>query len=100
MQAWTWPGNVRELEHALERAALLCETDELPVDLVVPETPIEAGPAAEGSPAPGPRSMAEVERAHLLTVLGECGGDRARTARALGISRSTLRRKLAQYGSD
>jgi len=98
MQAWSWPGNVRELEHALERAALLTEADELPVEMVVPEPALEA--PAGGPSATGPRSMAEVERAHILAVLDECGGDLAGTARALGISRSTLRRKLAQYGSE
>jgi DNA-binding protein Fis len=42
--------------------------------------------------------LAEVERRHILAIMQRVGDDRARAAELLGISRSTLRRKLIEYG--
>lgn len=90
LRAHSWPGNVRELEHVLERAALLAPGDRLPADLLHPRPPAVL-PAAE-------RTLADVERDHILATLEQTGGDRTAAARRLGISRSTLRRKLIEYG--
>jgi DNA-binding NtrC family response regulator len=100
LQEHPWPGNVRELEHALERAMLLADLDEdLPAELF---GPLHSG-QHEDEPDPSSldvsdlRSLAAVEKQHILSVLQACSGDRSRTARTLGISRSTLRRKLITY---
>ena len=45
-------------------------------------------------------SLEEMERQHILQLLEECGGNRSRVARILGISRRTVHRKLRQYGID
>jgi DNA-binding NtrC family response regulator len=50
-------------------------------------------PAAEPAQA-----LAEVERAHILRVLEECGGNQTRAAELLGIDRVTLYHKLKRYG--
>jgi DNA-binding NtrC family response regulator len=90
-----WPGNVRELENALERALLGADGGVLPIEGLLRS----AGPgSAPGSGLGELVPLAEIERRHVLAVLDRCGGDRSRTAEALGVARSTLRRKLIDYG--
>jgi DNA-binding NtrC family response regulator len=91
-----WPGNVRELENAIERACVVAPGGRIrPEDLppgVRPEAP---------APFSGRGTLREVERDHVLRVLEECGGNRSRAARVLGIDRSSLLRKLREYeGAD
>ncbi|WP_431859126.1 sigma-54-dependent transcriptional regulator [Azospirillum sp.] len=89
--AHPWPGNVRELRNLIERALLF---GEFPLeDLGLPVCGIDA---TDGT-ADG-RALAEVEKRHILAVLAECGGNRARAALALGVSRKTLDRKCAEWG--
>ena len=90
-----WPGNVRELEKAIERAVVLATGEE-----IVPE---DLPPALQGKPEAAPggargRTLADVEKAHILATLHEHGWNQARAAEELGISRSTLWRKLREYG--
>ncbi len=89
LQRYPWPGNIRELRNALERALILSrggtvETDHLPAE-------IRESPA----PAPGSQSLDSVEREHILRALKDTNGNRTRAAELLGISRSTLKRRLA-----
>jgi DNA-binding NtrC family response regulator len=98
---YSWPGNVRELQNVLERALVLAAQgvigpEHLPTDL----RPDEVVPAS----APGPLTnssllpLAEVEKRHVLEVLGAVAGNRERAARVLGISRRTLSRMLQRWG--
>ena len=88
-----WPGNVRQLENVVERAVILRKAG-----LVQPsDLPPEMGSTAAGDSS---RSLDELERQHILQLLEECGGNRSRVARILGISRRTVYRKLRQYGID
>jgi DNA-binding NtrC family response regulator len=90
---YIWSGNVRELEHAIERAVILCPGDELrPEDLPPEVRPPEAGPAAG-------RTLAEVERDHVLKTLEACGGEDAQAARRLGLPLKALKKKLKEYGA-
>ena len=87
-----WPGNVRELENALGHACMMAEGDTVDVrDL--PEEILErpAGEAAETAPAQEELlPLGELNRRHARYVLGKMGGNKARTALVLGISRATL----------
>ena len=97
LQAHRWPGNVRELEHTLERALLLAPGEaSLPAELLgsLHDDDLDVAAAPSSSDR---RSLAAVEKEHILAMLDACGGDRTRTAKTLGISRSTLRRKLIEY---
>jgi transcriptional regulator with PAS, ATPase and Fis domain len=97
-----WPGNVRELRHVLERAVLAtppaaAELDEaalasLPQDAALPSEPV----APAGLPASG-ASLAEWERAMILKALTEARGNQTKAARILGVSRDTLRYRLAKF---
>jgi DNA-binding NtrC family response regulator len=89
-----WPGNVRELEKAIERATVLTESHMIQaIDL----PPAISGPVETLADRAGRRSLADVEKAHILAVLYEHQWNQARAAEELGISRTTLWRKLREY---
>ena len=90
-----WPGNVRELEKVMERAAVLADTDVIGLPDLPPAL---QEPGAELPPPPGRRTLADIEKAHILSTLYEVGWNQARAAEALGIGRTTLWRKLREYG--
>jgi len=99
LSAYPWPGNVRELRNALERALLLSQgadqigPEHLPREL---DRRVLERTGREGYPMDMP--LFEVERHHTLGVLAHHDGNRARTARALGIGRRTLYDRLERYG--
>jgi DNA-binding NtrC family response regulator len=93
--AYDWPGNVRELQNWAERAVTLGLFDEIGVDDL--SRKIREHHPTRG-PEVGPLTLAEVERQHVLRVLESTGGNRSATARALGLDRTTLWRKLERYG--
>ncbi|MFN7989196.1 MAG: sigma 54-interacting transcriptional regulator [Thermoanaerobaculia bacterium] len=91
-----WPGNVRELANAVERAAVLADgarvdAEDLPDDV--------ARPSRGGSASAGD-TLAEVEKAHVLALLGEENGHREKAAKRLGIGVATLYRKLKEWGEE
>jgi transcriptional regulator with PAS, ATPase and Fis domain len=112
LERYDYPGNVRELENAVEHAVAVAEADiVLPEDLPAPvRAPrLLARPAAAAAPlTPEPEaaaasardgwSIAEVEKEHIQRVLERHRGNSTAAAKQLGISRTTLWRKLRQYG--
>lgn len=92
---YPWPGNVRELENAIERAAVVSLDG-----IVRPETlPPEIQHHAAGVPNPSlspTRTLAELEMDYIRAVLESTGGNRQAASRILGISPSTLWRKLKE----
>jgi DNA-binding NtrC family response regulator len=88
---------VRELENAVERAVVVAAGDRVePADL-----PEEVRAARPGGFAPtGGRSLAEVEREYILSVLRANGGHRRQTADQLEIGAATLYRKLKRYEEE
>ena len=101
LKSYAWPGNVRELENVIERGVMLAKGTELrPEHLLMPG--LERGAPAQ--PTEGgvgdDLSVAELERLHVLAVLKRVGGNQKQAAQILGISKSTLWRKLKEYGVD
>jgi PAS domain S-box-containing protein len=97
---YPWPGNVRELQNALEYATAVCEGQTIHVgDLpreVAAQAPEEVTPAAVSSPVPGPaKDPAEAQR--IRRALEEARYRRGEAAASLGISRTTLWRKMREY---
>ena len=94
-----WLGNIRELQNVLQRAAVLTPPG---LPLHIPgRLPTPAPPPPQTEPAPPVaelRTLAELERAAIEQAIARCEGDLLVASRALGISRSTLYRKLAAYG--
>ena len=100
--AYDWPGNVRELRNCIERAVAMTSHDQLvPEDLPSRVRDHEDG-AADVAPDATERllSLDQVERHHVLRVLDRVGGNKARAARVLGLSRKTLYRLLERYSAD
>jgi DNA-binding NtrC family response regulator len=100
LAAQPWPGNVRELENTIERAVILASGDTLDVSAVAAP---RAAPATSGlTTFTGDHvpTLDELERAHILKVLELCEGQKTKAAQLLGINRTTLWKKLRQYGLD
>ncbi|MDA8424404.1 MAG: sigma-54 dependent transcriptional regulator [Nitrospiraceae bacterium] len=95
---YDWPGNVRELKNILERAYLLQRGSEFrPSELLgqtTRKTALAALAAENAEPGAPILPLDEVEMRHIQFVLGRCSGNYTQTAKALGISLSTLKRKL------
>ncbi len=96
---YPWPGNVRELENAIERAAILARGEAVVPEDLPPH--IASGAGLGPAPAlPAQQNLADIERAHIVQTLERHGWNHSRAAEALGIGRTTLWRKLKEYGLD
>ena len=96
---YPWPGNVRELENAIERAAILARRDTITPEDLPPH--VSAGLQLGPSPTlPRQTTLAEAERVQILQTLERFGRNHSGAAEALGIGRTTLWRKLKEYGID
>jgi DNA-binding NtrC family response regulator len=121
MRAYSWPGNVRQLKNCLERAVILCNNglitiNDLPPEVARPSVPAPAfaapsslgpnvGPVPVSSsfgsiPGSSPTSLRDVERQQILAALEQTGWHRGKTAEILGISPSTLYRRLRDYNLE
>lgn len=99
LQSYEWPGNVRELRNVLERALILQHGQELrPSELLGGGAAAAAVAAPRPAPPGGAASLEEVEKSHIRAVLASHANNLSRSARSLGISLSTLKRKVKQYG--
>ena len=127
--AYSWPGNVRQLKNCLERAVILSNNgritiNELPPEVMRPPSvsaatplagisaPVGTGmeatpvagmgmPGAPGGPTVNPTgSLRDAERQQILSALEQTGWHRGKTAEILGISPSTLYRRLRDYNLE
>ena len=90
--AHPWPGNIRELDHAIERAVLLAQGEQVrAADLGLRATS-SAAPRMEDLP------LEDVEKLLIQKALVRYDGNVSRAAQALGLSRSALYRRIASYG--
>ena len=98
--AYGWPGNLRELKRVIHVAVAIAESDVIPVEAILfqplegtrpPRDMIETG---EPPPDEDLR-LQTMEQRHIRAILARSGGKKRQAARALGISRSTLDRKLS-----
>ncbi|MBW2526099.1 MAG: sigma 54-interacting transcriptional regulator [Deltaproteobacteria bacterium] len=93
MLAYSWPGNVRELHNVVEHAFAIGEGPVLRLEDLTPE--LRGEPPYEGDPEELDPHAAE--RRRILEALDAVGGRRSDAAEALGMSRTTLWRKLREY---
>ena len=122
MRTYSWPGNVRQLKNCLERAVILSNNgritiNELPPEVARPSVPAaaltapatlhgasvesNAGASSFGSSTgSSPTSLRDVERQQILAALEQTGWHRGKTAEILGISPSTLYRRLRDYNLE
>jgi DNA-binding NtrC family response regulator len=92
LMQYAWPGNVRELEHTLERAVLMCRTDQLQAG--------DLGLGAQRTQAPNLEelSLEAVESILIRKALQRFQGNVSQAAEALGLSRGALYRRMEKYG--
>jgi DNA-binding NtrC family response regulator len=110
LRGYSWPGNVRQLRNCLERAVLLANDDRITVSELPPEVagrtngavsfvslpaPATPGTADQGLSASG--SLRDVEKQQIIAALEQTGWHRGKAAEILGISPSTLYRRLRDY---
>lgn len=118
LRNYDWPGNVRQLRNCLERALLLANDERITLNELPPEvlrrsarpvpvmvTATSQQPSGEGASLAAdagqtPASLREVERQQILAALEQTGWHRGKTAEILGISPSTLYRRLRDYNLD
>jgi DNA-binding NtrC family response regulator len=94
LQKYHWPGNVREIQHAVERAVILSDTQVIqPSDFYfnTPESADE-GLIFENY------NLEEVEKTVIRRAMSKYGGNISQAARELGLTRTSLYRRLEKYG--
>jgi DNA-binding NtrC family response regulator len=97
---YDWPGNIRELENVIERAAILCRNGVIePEDLSLPNAPmaLPSGAGRSDQKIGTALPIKEIERFHIEGVLRSFRGNKAESAKVLGISLKTLYTKIQQY---
>ncbi len=99
---YCWPGNVRELENAIEHAFVTCAADTIELD----DLPFEIRSASQraiecrerGTVVPPPKPTGPLVRETLIRALEACAWNQSATARRLGIDRTTVWRKMKEWG--
>ncbi len=96
LSRYSWPGNVRQLQNALQRAKVLAEESTIELENLPPE--IVRGARDADAPPPGTKcDLDTLTKLHIEETYARQKGNKARTARALGIGRRTLYRLLEKY---
>jgi DNA-binding NtrC family response regulator len=98
LQSYAWPGNIRELRNTVERAMILTDGDTIDQEHLPPDmrpTQLESAMLR----VPLGAALRDVEKEYILASLQKNGGNKARTADALGISEKTLYNKLNRYAA-
>ena len=96
LRRYSWPGNIRELENAIEHAFVLCRGQSIELRHLPERITSDAGQRGAQPPHVGESSPESVIR----ECLQRNHGDRTKTARELGMHRTTLWRKMRQCGIE
>jgi DNA-binding NtrC family response regulator len=91
---YRWPGNIRELQHAIERAVILCSQPEL----TIRDFQLQPSYFNEDEVDLRSLNLADVEREAIKQAVRKSNGNLTRAAEELGIGRTTLYRKMEEYG--
>jgi DNA-binding NtrC family response regulator len=99
LQDYIWEGNIRELRNVIERAMIIAEGYEIkPSKILNVVSSRKRTPEVNSKTDNGILKLKDLERKHILKVLDTNGGNVSKTARDLGLSLSTLKRRLKSYG--
>jgi len=91
LKKFHWPGNIRELQHVVERAVIMSEEKTLkPFDFILQDT--------DTSTSGNTLKLEEIEKHTIIKALKKHRGNLSSTAKALGLGRTTLYRKMNKYG--
>lgn len=95
---YPWPGNIREIETVLERAALLIEGSQIEVENLLPAIGKRSALIKGKSLVQPIQTLVEVEKIAIIAAGQAAQGNLTKTAQSLGISRTTLWRKMKELG--
>lgn len=90
LRSYNWPGNVRELQHVIERAVIMCESQELTSE----DFALKKHTRQKSDQ---PLNVEAREKDAIMEAIDKCGGNMTVAAQKLGLSRSTLYRKMKKY---
>ena len=99
--SYHWPGNVRELENIMERASVLCDSEQIELH----DFPDRMIPSKEGFPDLTPTAeqinldslLSSIEKHYIINALKKSGGNKTSTANMLGLKRTTLLARMKHY---
>ena len=95
LRGYHWPGNIRELKSVVSKAMIFAESDTISTEDLPSHVAIR-----RSSPGGRLKTLAEMERAHILSILEETGGNQSRASEILGINRKTLYKKSTNTSSS
>ncbi len=94
LEKYPWPGNVRELQHAIERAVIMSEAQVLQPEDFFLTTP----DGKEDGVVFDDYNLEDIEKTIIRKVISKYGGNISHAAKELGLSRTSLYRRLEKYG--
>jgi transcriptional activator for dhaKLM operon len=95
---YPWPGNIREVETVMERAALLFEGPQIELDSLPPAIAKRSALLKGKSVVQQIQTLEQAEKSAILTAMQAANGHLTKAAQSLGISRTTLWRKMKELG--
>ena len=100
LASMNFQGNVRELENKIERAVVLCKTDEIGSEDLLENGKEQSRSSESANLLSKSGTIEEIEKELILETLNSNGGNRAKAAEKLGITARTLRNKLNKYKQE
>jgi Nif-specific regulatory protein len=100
MKRYAWPGNIRELQNFIESAVIMSEDQAIQADLIdrlLGDRMEDESGRDVNEPEKEENSLRELERESILKILEQVRGNRSKAAKILGISTTTLWRKLRSF---
>ncbi|MGZ3406796.1 MAG: sigma-54 interaction domain-containing protein, partial [Polyangia bacterium] len=96
LESYDWPGNVRELKNVIESAAAIGDGEQIEPRHLMFFKPRRRDPTMDKLPLAG-KTLESIERNAIQQTLEQCGGNKTKAAKQLGISPSTLYEKVKKY---
>jgi transcriptional regulator with PAS, ATPase and Fis domain len=95
LKRYGWPGNIRQLRNVIERAVLFSNGEQVLLEEIDPAVRTQMSVATGEL-----KSLDQVEREHIQSVLKSVSGNKSKAAEVLGISRYTLYEKIRKYALE